>query len=93
MFNGAPGTKICCQCGKDLAAVPRKKDEHGRYWCIPCDENERKLKRMGFKEKVAASGADVADKTSEERARKIKMLSVLGAMAVTAAIFHFFVFN
>jgi hypothetical protein len=28
--------KLCCICGKDVAAVKRVKDQRGRYYCEPC---------------------------------------------------------
>jgi hypothetical protein len=32
----APGTKLCCVCGKDVAGHKRYKDHTGRYWCEQC---------------------------------------------------------
>ena len=32
----APGTKVCCACGKDVAGQKRFKDAEGRYWCYDC---------------------------------------------------------
>jgi hypothetical protein len=32
----AAGSKVCFVCGIDLSGKPRRKDEQGRYWCLPC---------------------------------------------------------
>jgi formylmethanofuran dehydrogenase subunit E len=37
--------KVCCKCGKNVAGAPREKDREGRYWCIPCS-NEDKLHQL-----------------------------------------------
>ncbi|HSU69724.1 MAG TPA: hypothetical protein VLJ39_22760 [Tepidisphaeraceae bacterium] len=34
--------KSCCKCGKEVSAAPRMKDRHGRYWCMPCGQSDRK---------------------------------------------------
>lgn len=34
---GPVGSKICNVCGKDVAQLPRVKDDQGRYWCKPCE--------------------------------------------------------
>ena len=33
--------KVCCKCGRDVAAAPRMKDHEGNYWCVPCGEADR----------------------------------------------------
>ena len=64
---------------------------HCRYWCIPCDEIERRMARLGFEEKV--SQTSVTGEGSAERARLVKMLSLMGGMAVLALFFHLFIFK
>lgn len=34
---GPVGSKVCNVCGKDVAQLPRVKDDQGRYWCKPCE--------------------------------------------------------
>ena len=92
MVATAPGTKSCCQCGKDLAGAPRKKDVHSRYWCIPCDGSERRMARLGFEETVSQTPSLTGD-GSAERARLVKMLSLMGGMAALALVFHLFIFK
>lgn len=40
------GTKVCCQCGKNLSGQQRMKDSEGKYWCIPCGEADRSKRRL-----------------------------------------------
>lgn len=47
-----PGQKVCTECGVDVAAKPRVKDQHGRYFCQPCHD--------GLKAKGAAGEARTA---------------------------------
>ena len=35
------GRKICVKCGLDITSSPRMKDREGKYWCIPCGEQDR----------------------------------------------------
>lgn len=32
----APGSKVCCVCGADVAGKKRMKDADGHYWCYDC---------------------------------------------------------
>lgn len=34
---GPTGSKLCSVCGKDVAQLPRVKDDQGRYFCKPCE--------------------------------------------------------
>ncbi len=34
---GPVGSKVCNVCGKDVAQLPRVKDDQGRYFCKPCE--------------------------------------------------------
>lgn len=34
--------KICVKCGKDVSGAPRMKDKDGKYWCVPCGEEDRR---------------------------------------------------
>ena len=38
----AGGRKICCKCNIDVTGAPRMKDQQGRYWCMPCGEQDRR---------------------------------------------------
>ena len=33
--------KICVKCGQDVSHSPRMKDHDGKYWCVPCGEQDR----------------------------------------------------
>jgi len=37
----AVGKKICFKCGQDVSGAPRMKDDEGRYFCVPCGEQDR----------------------------------------------------
>lgn len=37
----APPTKVCLQCGKDVAGAPRVKDAKGNYYCRECAAKKR----------------------------------------------------
>jgi len=41
----AIGGKYCHVCGTDVSRKPRKKDEKGRYWCVPCSQSADAKKR------------------------------------------------
>lgn len=45
---GSPKTqKMCTACSADVTGKPRMKDSHGKYWCIPCGEEDRRKKGKG----------------------------------------------
>ena len=48
--------KVCTSCGQDVAALPRVKDEAGRYWCKPCVAKEEA--RASQKAAGAGGGSD-----------------------------------
>jgi hypothetical protein len=37
--------KACCKCGIDVAGMPRMKDSHGKYWCMPCGQADERRKQ------------------------------------------------
>jgi hypothetical protein len=40
-------SKVCTACGADVTGKPRMKDSQGKYWCIPCGEEDRRKKGKG----------------------------------------------
>ena len=40
--NASAVLKVCCSCGKDVSHAQRMKDSHGKYWCVPCGDKDRK---------------------------------------------------
>src|ERR1041384_7680768 len=44
IYGAAPGVKICCICGADVAGKQRMKDREGRYFCYDCGVEDSKRK-------------------------------------------------
>ena len=40
------GLKVCCECGASVNGQPRMKDSKGRYWCVPCGEEDQRKKQI-----------------------------------------------
>ena len=40
------GLKVCCACGADVNGQARMKDSKGRYWCVPCGEEDQRKKQI-----------------------------------------------
>jgi hypothetical protein len=49
MASTLSGAKYCCKCGSDVTGGKRMKDSGGKYWCLPCGQNDQK-------KKIAATG-------------------------------------
>jgi hypothetical protein len=65
-----PQTKICCQCGKDLAGKKRLRDSRG-YWCYACHKLDQEANKPKG-EKCADCGRVVATSAlSDFEGRKI----------------------
>lgn len=88
----ASGRKPCCQCGKDLSNSPRKKDAQSRYWCLSCDQIERRMDSRGFSARLPRTDS-LAGEDAAKRARLVKMLSLIGGMTALALVFHFFIYR
>jgi hypothetical protein len=56
MSDAAP-RKVCHACGKDVAAVKRVKDSHGRYLCMPCNDAAIRTAQAAHAPAVVATAA------------------------------------
>lgn len=87
MTTTSSGVKVCCECGKDLSKGQRIKDSEGRYWCPSCDETDKWMRKRGFtidKKKTTEASSEPSN-----RGKMVKMLVIVGLLAVAAIVINF----
>jgi formylmethanofuran dehydrogenase subunit E len=79
--------KFCTKCGKEVTGAPRIKDEQGRYYCVPCGQEEE-MQRMHIKAGICEGCGEsysksqlmlIAGKLLCPRCRKSKFMDTTGA--------------
>ena len=86
----APTTTMknfCTKCGKEVTGAPRIKDEEGRYYCVPCGQ-EQEMQRIHIQAGICEGCGEsfskgrlmlIAGKQLCPRCRKAKFMDSTGA--------------